>query len=150
MLYPDEENGRHELPLQGKIATPGKVYRVVGCGGEVYRTASTKSELLARVPEGALVLVLDTPGLYRQVFTADRTFGYLSPDVKLERIRAKPDKVFDPEAQEVFQSLARQETERASSRRTGGLSRSQVILAVIFGIFVFGAVIAVLVALGKR
>jgi hypothetical protein len=150
MLYPDEENGKQELPLPGKIATPGKVYRVVGSGGEVHKTASAKSPVLIQVPAGALVLVLDTPGQYRQVFTADRTFGYLSPDVKLERIRAKPDKVFDLEAQEVSQSIARQDAARAVSRREGGLSRSQVILAVLFGIFVFGSVITVLIALGRR
>jgi hypothetical protein len=149
MLYSDEENGKQEVPMTGTITTPGKVYRVLGSSAEVYKTASTNSASLGQVPAGALVLVLDTPGIYRQVFTAERTFGYLSPTVKLERIRAKPDKVFDPEAQEVSRTIARQEAEQAATMGRSGLNHSQLMLAVFFGIFVFAAVIAVLVALGR-
>ena len=51
--------------------------------------------VIARVYDGDLLVVFDDPGKYRQILTANQTFGYIAYSVKLKKMDLFPNEVFN-------------------------------------------------------
>jgi len=119
----------------------------------VYDQANTTSAVLARVKPGSLIVVFDDPGKMRQVNTADQTFGYLARSVKLAPVNnVIPAEVYDPKlraaAEAALPPLSAM-TMPAQAAVAGGLSRSQICVAIGFGGVVFAAMMMALLLLAK-
>jgi len=76
----------------------GRVYRALSAT-PLYDQNNSRSAVLAKVPAGALLVVFDDPGKFRQVLTANQTFGYIPATVKLKRLDMLPAEVFETATQ---------------------------------------------------
>ncbi|HTS64334.1 MAG TPA: M48 family metallopeptidase [Candidatus Acidoferrales bacterium] len=145
---------RDELALLNQGNLMGRVYRVLSESAvPVYDQANTTSAVLARVKPGSLIVVFDDPGKMRQVNTADQTFGYLARSVKLAPVNnVIPAEVYDPKlraaAEAALPPLSAM-TMPAQAAVAGGLSRSQICVAIGFGGVVFAAMMMALLLLAK-
>jgi len=74
----------------------GRVCRVTGLSAPVplLDRPDPRSPSLRRIQDGDLLVVFDDPGKYRQVITADQTFGYIPYSVKLKKMDLFPNEVF--------------------------------------------------------
>ncbi|HJZ96708.1 MAG TPA: M48 family metalloprotease [Candidatus Solibacter sp.] len=78
-----------ELSMLNMGNVMGKVYRALSPGC-LYDRPDTASPVLAQIPQGALVVVFDDPGRFRQALTARGVFGYLPLSVRLEATDVLP------------------------------------------------------------
>jgi hypothetical protein len=76
--------------------TMGRVCRVTGLSSPLplYDRPDPRSSVLRKIKDGDLLVVFDDPGKYRQVITADQTFGYIPYSVKLKKVDMFPNEVF--------------------------------------------------------
>jgi hypothetical protein len=151
----------HELrPPQDELAAlnqgnlMGRVYRVASReAAPVYDLQNIESAVVARVDPGSLIVVFDDPGQMRQVNTARQIFGYMPRSIKLVPVdRMIPAEVYDPKLRAAAEaalpplSAILQPVEPVVA---GGLTRSQILIAVGFGGAVFAGMLILLVVLGK-
>jgi heat shock protein HtpX len=140
---------------QGNVM--GRVYRVIANEHvSVFDKAGPGALLRLKVKPGAMIVAFDTPGIMRQVNTAEEVFGYISHDVRLEPVPGVlPQEIYDPKARAAAEEvLARQERQRtsrgASGKPAGNLTRQQVWIAVGFSAAVFlGTTIILFVFVGR-
>ncbi|HXK05044.1 MAG TPA: M48 family metalloprotease [Verrucomicrobiae bacterium] len=132
----------------------GRVYRILSeLPVPVYDQPNTTSAVLARVKPGSLLVVFDDPGKMRQVNTPDQTFGYLERAVKLAPVNnVIPAEVYDAKlraaAEGALPPLSAM-INPAEPALAGGLSRTQIYVAIGFGGVVFAGVMMVLLVLDK-
>jgi len=74
----------------------GRVCRVVGASKPIplYDRPTPQSPILRRIADGELLVVFDDPGKFRQVITADQTFGYIPYSVKLQKTDLFPNELY--------------------------------------------------------
>ena len=74
----------------------GRVCQVVGLKEPVgvLDRPDPRSPTIAKIKDGEYVVVFDDPGKYRQILTADQTFGYIPYSVKLKKTDLFPNEVF--------------------------------------------------------
>ncbi|HEY2016123.1 MAG TPA: M48 family metalloprotease [Bryobacteraceae bacterium] len=121
----------------------GRVYRVLSATA-LYDRADLKSSIVARVPAGALLVVFDDPGRFRQVLTHDQTFGYMPAAVKMQKVDMIPAEIHDPAARAAV--LASLDAPAAASSRStvsappsgsSALTLQQLAIVAGLGIVVF-------------
>ena len=159
----------------------GRVCRVVGLAkpAPLYDRPDPRSPILRRVNDGELLVVFDDPGKYRQVITADQTFGYIPYSVKLQKTDMFPNELYgtkvsfaptvstaEPAASELVPTPVSQPTPApalvASASvavapaappeqiKVGGLTTRQLGIAAAVFVGVFAAMLLVLVQFGGK
>ncbi|HEY1341064.1 MAG TPA: M48 family metalloprotease [Bryobacteraceae bacterium] len=142
------ESAQDELSALTAGHPMGRVFRVMGTEpAVVYDRDDLKSQVLARIPAGGLVVVFDDPGVFRQVLTHDQTFGYLPRSVKLRRVDAMPEEVFDPALRAAAEARATAALEMAP-QPAPALTGRQITIAAVFGFVVFAGVLLYLMKFG--
>jgi heat shock protein HtpX len=84
-----------ELSILNMGNVMGKVYRALSPGC-LYDRPDTRSPVLAQIAQGAMVVVFDDPGRFRQALTSRGIFGYLPLSVRLEATDMLPAEVVEP------------------------------------------------------
>ena len=131
----------------------GRVFRVLS-QTSLYDQPDLRSPTVARVNEGALVVVFDNPGKFKQVLTHDEIFGYMPGSVKMQRVDMLPAEIHDPAARAAAQAAQVSATAVAQARAqapgsgTGGLTPAQIAIAAVFCVVVFGGVLLALMKFG--
>ncbi len=122
----------------------------------LYDRADAGSAVLARIPAGALLVVFDDPGKFRQVTTHDQTFGYIPATVKLQRVDMLPAEVYDPAARAAAEAQIAARAVAAAAAKTapvpaakGGLTGTQIAVVAGFGVAVFAGILLVLLLVAK-
>jgi hypothetical protein len=145
---------RDELSALNQGNVMGRVYRVLSQSPvPIYDLSNTTSCRVAMVKPGSLLVVFDDPGKMRQVNTADQTFGYMERSVKLVPVNNMiPAEVYDPKLRAAAEAALPplSDAPSAASLATGGLTRSQLYLALGFGGAVFAGMLILLVAFGRK
>ena len=141
----------------------GRVCRVVGLSAPapVYDRADPRSPVIARVHDGDLIVVFDDPGKYRQILTANQTFGYIAYSVKLKKMDLFPNEVFNMKSAAVRTEApveAAPTPPAANSApvsaapapvKLGGLTSKQLTIAAVLFVGVFAAMFIVLMQFEK-
>ena len=126
----------------------GRVFRLMEQAAvPVYDQSNPKSAVLAHVLPGSLVVVFDDPGPYRQVNTADQTFGYMPRKVKLEPVDMLPSELYDPSTRAAAEE-ALPPLDSAAPAAPAAVTRKQIVIAVVFGVVVFAGVLVGLLRFG--
>jgi heat shock protein HtpX len=86
---------RDELSLLNAGNISGRACRVGDTGTPLYDKPDRRSEVLARIAPGQLLVAFDDPGAFRQVITADHTFGYIPRSIRLDRVDLLASEVFE-------------------------------------------------------
>ncbi len=122
----------------------GRVFRLMERAAvPVYDQPDPKSAVLAHVLPGSLVVAFDDPGPYRQVNTAEQTFGYMPRRVKLHAVDMLPSELYDPSARAAAEE-ALPPLDSAAPVAAPAVSSKQIAFAVAFGVVVFAAVLIAL------
>jgi heat shock protein HtpX len=122
----------------------GRVFRLMEpTAVPVHDQPDPKSAVLAQILPGSLVVVFDDPGPYRQVNTAEQTFGYMPRKVKLQAIDMLPSELYDPPTRAAAEE-ALPPLDSAASAMSPAVTRKQIAFAVAFGVVVFAGVLAAL------
>jgi hypothetical protein len=101
------------------------------------------------VNAGALVVVFDDPGKFKQVLTHDQTFGYMPGTVKLQRVDMLPSEIHDPAARAAAEAAeVAAPAVAAAANSGGGLTPKQIAITAVFGVAVFGGILLVLLKFG--
>jgi heat shock protein HtpX len=135
----------------------GRVCRVVGLAKPVplLDQPNPRSLSIGQIKEGDLLVVFDDPGKYRQVMTADQTFGYIPYSVKFKKTDMFPNELFNqpskpaapaPSAasatpQAEAKSVAAAPMPRPELIQVGGLTSKQLAIAAMLFVGVFAAMI---------
>ena len=146
----------------------GRVCRVIGLAkpAPLYDRPDPRSPVLAHVHDGELLVVFDDPGKYRQVITANQTFGYIPYSVKLAKTDLFPNEVYGanptaavkeeppPTAQPVSAPVAPDAAPAAPAAAPrpatiAGLTPGQVAVAAMLFIAVFAGMFFALSKFGK-
>jgi len=125
----------------------GRVFRVLS-ETSIYDRPDVRSFIVARVRAGALLVVFDDPGRFRQVLTPDQTFGYMPASVRIQKIDMLPAEIHDPAARAAAESAAvaaQAVVQAAASRR---LTPVQVVIAAALGVTVFAGIFLVMLKFG--
>jgi heat shock protein HtpX len=127
----------------------GRVCRVTGLAGPVpvYDRADPRSPVIARVKDGDLPVVFDDPGKYRQIITANQTFGYIPYSVKLKKTDLLPNDVFTGKT--TVTEAEEPEAPVTAPAGQGGLTGRQLAIAGVLFVGVFAAMFVVLLQFGK-
>lgn len=116
----------------------------------LYDRDDLSSAVLERIPEGALLVVFDDPGKFRQVVTHNQTFGYIPASVKLQRVDMLPAEVYDPSVHAAAESAhAAARAVAAATAPKPGLTGVQMAIAAGFGLAVFAGIFMVLLTFAK-
>jgi heat shock protein HtpX len=125
----------------------------------LYDQPKLDSSVLARIPAGALLVVFDDPGKFRQVLTHDQEFGYIPASVKLKKLDIMPAEVFDPAARARLEDVQPAAPDVAgtaypaaaayAAAPKSGLSATQIMFAAGFFVVVFAGIFLVLLSLNK-
>jgi hypothetical protein len=99
------------------------------------------------------VVAFDDPGPFREVNTADWTFGYIPRSVELEAVPDLiPLEVYDErsrsDAEVSFLPVGSAVTLLPAAGKPTGLSPTQVFIALLFGIVMFAGMFSLLVRFG--
>ncbi len=146
--------------------TMGRVCRVVGLSAPtpVYDRADPRSPVIARVHDGDLIVVFDDPGKYRQIITANQTFGYIAYSVKLKKMDLFPNEVFNMKSGAVpsrDEAPAVETTEAPQApvpapvnsapapSKLGGLTSKQLTIVAVLFVGVFAAMFILLMQFEK-
>jgi heat shock protein HtpX len=117
----------------------GRVFRLLEADPvPVYDQPDPKSSILARVMPGSLLVVFDDPGPYRQVNTADQTFGYIPRKTKLRAVDMLPAELYDPEARAVAE---RGLAPLAAPAPPPAVTAKQLVIAVALGFVIFAGML---------
>lgn len=139
-----------ELAVFTKGNPLGRVHRVLSAT-KIYDRPDPKSAPVANVPAGALVVVFDDPGKYRQVLTHDQTFGYMPRTIKIQQVDMLPAEIHDPAARakvQAAQPAANAVAAAAVSTDAGGLTHKQIAIAAAFFLAIFAGLFVVLLKFG--
>ena len=135
----------------------GSVHRVLDrTPVPIYDRADLRSAMVGRVLPGALIVVFDDPGAFRQVNTADQTFGYMARSVKLQAIDLLPAELYDPAtrtaAEKALPPLDAEPVDRPRPAPVTGnpVTGKQIVIAVAFGLVIFAGLFAALMHFGSR
>jgi hypothetical protein len=137
---------RDELSVLTVGNPMGRVYRALGAT-PLYDQPDARSAVLAQIDAGALIVVFDDPGKFRQVLNHNQTFGYIPASIKLQRLDMLPAEVYDPEARaaaESAQSAATAVAAASAESQAAGLTRTQIAIAVAFGLVAFAGIFLIL------
>jgi hypothetical protein len=122
----------------------GRVFRLMErTAVPVHDQPDPKSAVLAQILPGSLMVVFDDPGPYRQVNTAEQTFGYMPRKVKLQAVDMLPSELYDPPTRAVAEE-ALPPLDSAAPATSPAVTGKQIAFAVAFGIVVFAGVLAAL------
>jgi len=145
----------------------GQVFRVTGLAAPVLvlERPDARSPFVARVCDGDLIVAFDDPGKYRQILTANQTFGYIPYSVKLQKTDMFPNELFGmkpvkTEAPAVTQVAAEAYSGGAPAPpsvaavlpptiRASGLTPAQISIAVALFVGVFGLMFFALTQFSK-
>ena len=122
----------------------GRVFRVLSATS-LYDRPDVRSFIVARVKPGALLVVFDDPGRFRQVLTPDQTFGYMPASVRIQKVDMLPAEIHDPAARAAAESARALEV--ASANR--GLTPKQVVIAAALGLTVFAGIFLAMLKFGS-
>jgi hypothetical protein len=140
--------GQDELSVLTTGTPMGRVFRVLS-QTYLYDQPDLKSQPVARVSAGDLVVVFDDPGKFKQVLTHDQTFGYMPAAVKLQRVDMLPAEIHDPAARAAAQAAQDSATAVAQTASSGGgLTQKQIAITAVFGVALFGCIFLVLLKFG--
>src|ERR1017187_2741861 len=140
--------GQDELSVLTTGTPMGRVFRVLS-QTYLYDQPDVKSAPVARVNAGALVVVFDDPGKFKQVLTHDQTFGYMPGTVKLQRVDMLPSEIHDPAARAAAEAAeVAAAAVAAAANSGGGLTPKQIAITAVFGVAVFGGILLVLLKFG--
>jgi hypothetical protein len=151
--------GQDELAVLTTGNPMGRVFRVLS-ETRLYDRPDLQSRTVARVNAGALVVVFDDPGKFRQVLTHDETFGYMPATVKLQRVDMLPAEIHDPVARAAqaaqvsatAMAQAAQVSAPAVAQQTasssGGLTPKQIAITAAFGVALFAGIFLALLKFG--
>jgi hypothetical protein len=135
----------------------GRVCRVVGLAAPVplLDQPNPRSIAVRQIKDGDLLVVFDDPGKYRQVMTADQTFGYIPYSVKFKKTDMFPNELFNmgsvkPVAAPVPAPVALPPVARPEAVEAGGLTSKQLAIAAMLFVGVFAAMILVMTQFGGR
>lgn len=104
----------------------------------------------ARIKPGALIVAFDDAGKMRQVNTADETFGYIARSVKLVPLEnVIPAEIYDPKTRAALEAklppldaVAVRATPQAMTPKSGALTTTHIIIAVVvFVVVLVGALV---------
>jgi heat shock protein HtpX len=132
----------------------GRVFRVMANNPvAIHYHPNLGSEVVGFLQPGKLVVAFDDPGPFREVNTADWTFGYIPRSVELHPIPDLiPGEVYDPRSRAVaethFPPLGAAVISVASPNRRIRLSPAQIVFAVLFGAVLFAGMFSILLKLG--
>jgi heat shock protein HtpX len=133
-----------ELSMLTEGNPMGRVFRLLEPQPvPVYDQANPNSAVLAQVLPGSLLVVFDDPGPYRQVNTAEQTFGYMPRKVKLQPVDMLPAELYDP-ATRAATEADMPPLVSASAAAAPAVTRQQITIAVIFGVAVFAGLFVAL------
>jgi hypothetical protein len=148
-----DTTAQDELAVLTKGNPMGRVFRVLS-QTLLYDQPDLKSQTVARINAGDLVVVFDDPGKFKQVLTHDQTFGYMPAGVKLHRVDMLPAEIHDPAARaaaqaaaEAAQVSAAEVAEAAGSG--GGLTQKQIAITAVFAIVLFAGIFLALLKFGN-
>jgi hypothetical protein len=140
--------GQDELAVLTTGSPMGRVYRVLS-QTLVYDQPDLKSQTVARVNAGDLLVVFDDPGKFKQVLTHDQTFGYMPASVKLQRVDMLPAEIHDPAARAAVQAAMVSASAVAQAASSGGgLTQKQIAITAVFGIALFAGIFLALLKFG--
>jgi hypothetical protein len=152
--------GQDELAVLTTGSPMGRVYRVLS-QTLVYDQPDLKSQTVARVNAGDLLVVFDDPGKFKQVLTHDQTFGYMPASVKLQRVDMLPAEIHDPVARAAAQAAQVSATAVAQAAQvpapavaqqtassSGGLTPKQIAITAAFGVALFAGIFLALLKFG--
>ena len=121
--------GHDELSVLTNGNPMGRVFRVLS-DATLYDRPDLRSATVAKVKAGALLVVFDDPGKFRQVLTHDETFGYMPAAIKLQRVDMLPSEIHDPAARKsALEALEAQNP--AAAARTPLAGTAQVAATVV-------------------
>lgn len=132
----------------------GRVVRVMAKEAvAVYDQADSRSCVVGYLQPGKLVVAFDDPGPFREVNTADYTFGYIPRSVELLPIPDLiPAEVYDSRARAGAEAplppLGAVMTSPPSLDRRTGLSTAQILIALLFGVALFAGITILLKFVG--
>lgn len=150
----------HDEPSFVNEGNPmGRVYRVLSqTPVPVFDQATAVSIVVTRVSPGALLVVFDDPGPFRQVNTANQTFGYLERSVRLQLLNdLTPEEVYNPKLRAAAEAIlpplsvamaSLPASKKIEPKTEEGLSAGQILAAGLFAILVFVAAFFVLTKFG--
>ena len=156
-LFPTDPGNELSALNQGNPL--GRVYRPLeSVDVPVYDRPNPGSVVQAHVSPGKLLVVFDDPGPYRQVNTAEQTFGYMDRRVKLQLLKHLiPAEVYDPRLRETAEASLPpywtvtakvQSTAKTPPKPTGTLTMLQMVVVGVFVIVVFVGTFFILTKLG--
>ena len=136
----------------------GRVCRVTGLSSPapVYDRPDPRSPVISRIKDGQLLVVFDDPGKYRQIITANQTFGYISYSIKLKKTDLFPNEVFNMKAtiepvSEANDGEAPDPGQPAAEPvKAMGLTTRQLTIAATLFIGVFAVMFLVLMQFGGK
>ncbi len=121
----------------------GRVFRVLSATS-LYDRPDVRSFIVARVKAGALLVIFDDPGRFRQVLTPDQTFGYMPASVKTQKVDMLPAEIHDPAARAAMESAPIAAPAVANAAAGPRLTPWQVVAATAFGLTVFTGIFLVM------
>jgi hypothetical protein len=144
--------GQDELAVLTAGTPMGRVFRVLS-DTYLYDQPDVKSPPVARVNAGALVVVFDDPGKFKQVLTHDQTFGYMPGTVKLQRVDMLPSEIHDRAARAAAQAAQAAQVSatavaQAANPGAGGLTPTQIMITAAFAVAVFGGIFLAMLKFG--
>jgi len=148
-----------ELAVLNQGNPLGRVYRVLSTEPvPIFDQPYPSSMILTRVQPGALLVVFDDPGRYRQVNTAEQTFGYLDRSVKLLPLKDLiPAEVYDPQARAAAEAIlpplavaieSHAAKVKAAPQSAGSLTTQHIVVATVLAALVFVGMYFLLTKLG--
>lgn len=142
--------GKDELSVLTAGTPMGRVHRVM-TPTRLYDQPNLKSCAIANIAAGALVVVFDDPGKFRQVLTHNDIFGYMPLSVKLKRVDMLPAEIHDESARAALdarEASAQVVVAPPASGGGGGLTQKQIAITAVFGIALFAGIFLVLIKFG--
>jgi heat shock protein HtpX len=156
-LFPTSPDDELRVLNQGNPL--GRVYRSLASdNAPVFDQPNRGSMVVAQLRPGALLVVFDDPGPFRQVNTAEQTFGYLDHSVKLQLLKDLiPAEVYDPKLREVAEAAlppfwavttAAPAVAQPAPKKAAALTMPQMVVVGLFVVVVFVGTFYILTKLG--
>jgi hypothetical protein len=130
----------------------GRVFRVLS-DTPLYDMPNLTSRTVGRVKAGALIVVFDNPGKFRQVLTHDETFGYMPAGIKLLKVDMLPAEIHDPAARAAVLAVPLPSPDAVNEPKpqnaaSGGLTTTQIAITAALGIVVFAGIFLAMLKFG--
>ena len=135
----------------------GRVYRVLAhTQVALYDQPNPGAMVQTYLQPGSLLVGFDDPGPFRQVNTADQTFGYLQRSVKLQLLNdLVPDEVYNPKLRAAAEAILpplsvamASSVAKKAQAKPEGLTTEQCVMAGVFALLVFIGMFFLLTRLG--